>query len=143
INLIHEIDLLRFCVGEIAAVCALASGGQRSHAVEDTAAALIEFDSGALGTFFLSDSAVSPLTTEQGVGESPELPYSGQSNYRFMGSQGALEFPTLVHWSQDDGPPSWNRPVHAQHLHATTLDPYVAQLDHWRDVIHGKVQSLQ
>jgi predicted dehydrogenase len=143
INLVHEIDFLRFCVGEIAGVGAVASNRQRGHAVEDTAAALLEFDGGALGTFFASDSAVSPWTTEQGVGESPELPYSGQSGYRFLGSQGALEFPTLVHWSQGDGPPSWNRPVQAQHLHATTLDPYVAQLDHWRDVIRGKVQSLQ
>jgi predicted dehydrogenase len=143
INLIHEIDFLRFCVGEITAVGAIATNRQRGHAVEDTAAALLEFDSGALGTFFASDSAVSPWTTEQGVGESPEFPYSGQSGYRFLGSRGALEFPALVHWSPADGQPDWNRPVQAQHLHATTLDPYLAQLDHFRDVIRGNVKSLQ
>ena len=100
INLIHEIDFLRFTVGEIAAVEAIASNRQRGFAVEDTAAALIEFDNGALGTFFVSDSAVSPWTTEQGVGESPEFPFSGESNYRFMGRRGALEFPGLVQWTQ-------------------------------------------
>jgi predicted dehydrogenase len=142
INLIHEIDFLRFAVGEIAAVSALAANHQRHHAVEDTAAALIEFENGALGTFVISDSAVSPWTTEQGVGESPEFPYSGQSSYRFMGRSGALEFPNLVHWSQT-GDPSWNQPIHAQAIHAPSLDPYIAQLDHFRDVIRGKTPSLQ
>jgi predicted dehydrogenase len=143
INLIHEIDFLRFTVGEIVAVSALASNRQRKHAVEDTAAALIEFENGALGTFFASDSAVSPWTTEQGVGESPEFPYSGQSSYRFMGNIGALEFPNLVHWSQAGGTPTWNQPILSRTIHAPTLDAYIAQLDHFRDVIHGKTESIQ
>src|SRR5437879_3891686 len=79
INLIHEIDFLRFTVGEILAVEAIASNRQRGFAVEDTAAALIEFAGGALGTFLISDSAVSPWTMEQGLGESPEFPFSGES----------------------------------------------------------------
>jgi len=69
LNLIHEIDFLRFTVGEITAVESVVSNRQRGFAVEDTAAALIEFENGALGTFFITDNAVSPWTTEQGVGE--------------------------------------------------------------------------
>jgi predicted dehydrogenase len=143
INLIHEIDFLRFTIGEIAAVEAVASNRQRGFAVEDTAAALIEFDNGALGTFFVSDSAVSPWTTEQGVGESPEFPFSGESNYRFMGRRGALEFPSLVQWTQANNAQDWNQPIQAQRIHAPTIDPYVAQLDHFRDVIRGTAPSLQ
>ena len=143
INLIHDIDFLRFTVGEIAAVEALASNRQRGFAVEDTAAALIEFENGALGTFFVSDSAVSPWTTEQGLGESVEFPFSGESNYRFMGRRGALEFPGLVQWTQAGDAQDWNRPVQAQRIHAPSIDPYVAQLDHFRDVIRGAVPSLQ
>jgi predicted dehydrogenase len=143
INLIHDIDFLRFTVGEIIAVEAIASNRQRGHAVEDTAAALIEFDNGALGTFFVSDSAVSPWTTEQGVGESPEFPFSGESNYRFMGRRGALEFPGLVEWTQAGAAQDWNKPIQAQRIHAPTIDPYVAQLDHFRDVIRGTAPSLQ
>lgn len=143
INLIHEIDFLRFCVGEIATVGAVVSNRQRGFAVEDTAGVLIEFENGAIGTFFVSDSAVSPWTTEQGVGESPEFPFSGESSYRFMGSRGALEFPNLVQWSQAGDTPSWNEPIQARAIHAPTLDPYIAQLDHFRDLVRGKAASLQ
>jgi len=143
LNLIHDIDFLRFTVGEIVAVEAAASNRQRGFAVEDTAAALIEFECGALGTFFISDNAVSPWTTEQGVGESPEFPFSGQSNYRFMGRRGAIEFPELVQWTQAGGAQDWNQPIQAQRIHAPTIDPYAAQLDHFRDVIRGTVPSLQ
>jgi predicted dehydrogenase len=143
INLIHEIDFLRFTVGEITAVEAIASNRHRGFAVEDTAAALIEFDKGTLGTFFVSDSAVSPWTSEQGVGESPEFPFSGESNYRFMGRRGSLEFPDLVQWTQAGDAQNWNQSIQAQRIHAPTIDPYVAQLDHFRDVIRGTAPSLQ
>lgn len=143
INLIHEIDFLRFAVGEILAVEAIASNRQRGFAVEDTAAALIEFESGALGTFFISDSAVSPWTMEQGLGEAVEFPFSGQGSYRLMGRRGSLEFPNLVQWAQAGGAQDWNQPILAQHIHAGTIDPYVAQLDHFRDVVRGTAQSLQ
>jgi predicted dehydrogenase len=132
INLIHEIDFLPFTVGEIVAVEAVATNRQRGFAVEDTAAALIEFDNGALGTFFISDSAVSPWTSEQGLGESPEFPLSGESSYRFLGRRGSIEFPALVQWSQPGDAQDWNKPIQAQHIHASSVDPYVAQLDHFR-----------
>lgn len=142
INLIHEIDFLRFAVGEISAVSATLSNRQRGFAVEDTAAILIEFENGAVGTFLLSDSAVSPWTMEQGLGESPAFPSSGESSYRLVGSRGALEFPNLVEWTQAGGEPNWNRPAHAQRINVPTINPYAAQLDHFRDVIRGVVPSI-
>lgn len=143
INLIHEIDFLRFCLGEIVAVSAVTSNRARGFAVEDTAALAIEFASGALGTFLLSDAAVSPWTMEQGIGESVEFPFSGQSGHRFIGTRGALEFPGLILWSQRQDPPSWNEPVEARALHAWRRDPYIAQLSHFRDVLRGEASSLQ
>jgi predicted dehydrogenase len=142
INLIHEIDLLRCLAGEIVAVAAIASSRRRGFAVEDSAAAVLEFESGALGTFLLTDGAVSPWTTEQGFGESPEFPFSGASAYRFVGASGALEFPRLVHWSQEGGAPDWNRAALARELFAPRIDPYVAQLDHFRDVIRHDAPSM-
>lgn len=143
INLIHEIDFLRFTAGEIVAVSAVSSNRQRQFVVEDTAGAVLEFENGALGTFIVSDSAVTPWTVEQGVGEAVEFPFSGESSYRFLGSRGSLEFPNLVRWNQEADARSWNEPVRAQRLFATTIDPYIAQLDHFRDVIRGTAASLQ
>jgi predicted dehydrogenase len=143
INLIHEIDFLRFTIGEITAVGAITANRQRGFVVEDTAAALIAFESGALGTFFLSDCAVTPWTTEQGLGEAPEFPFSGQSSYRVMGRRGAIEFPSLDQWTQEGDAQDWNKPTQAQANHAASIDPYVAQFDHFRDVVRGVAPSLQ
>jgi len=68
---------------------------------------------------------------------------TGMGSYRLMGRRGSLEFPNLVQWAQAGGAQDWNQPIHAQHIHAGTIDPYVAQLDHFRDVIRGKTPSLQ
>ena len=142
INLIHEIDFLRFTLGEIVAVSAMSANKQRGFAVEDAACATLEFASGALGTFFITDSGVSPWTMEQGLGEAPEFPYTGQSSYRFIGGKASLEWPELRIWSQQ-GDPSWNKLVHAHELMPAPLNPYDAQLDHFRDLIRGKVTSIQ
>jgi predicted dehydrogenase len=142
INLIHEIDFLRYTAGEILGVSAISSNRQRQFPVEDTTGALLQFDSGCIGTFFASDSAVSPWTTEQGAGEAVEFPFSGESNYRFVGSRGSLEFPTLVHWAQAEGNQNWNEPIRSQRLLASFIDPYHAQLDHFRDVVRGEAESL-
>jgi predicted dehydrogenase len=143
INLIHEIDFLRFVVGEIAAISATLSNRQRGFPVEDTAAILIEFENGAVGTFLLSDSAVSPWTMEQGLGESPAFPSNGESSCRLVGSRGALEFPNLVEWTQAGDAPSWNQPVHSQRINVPRINPYAAQLGHFRDMIRGVVSSIQ
>jgi predicted dehydrogenase len=80
---------------------------------------------------------------EQGLGEAPEFPFSGESSYRFMGRRGALEFPELVQWTQAGDAQNWNQPIQAQRIQAATIDPYVAQLDHFRDIIRGTASSLQ
>jgi predicted dehydrogenase len=93
INLIHEIDMLRFLVGEIASVSGLTASAQRGFEVEDSAAVMFRFAAGALGTILCTDAAASPWTIEQGLGESPSFPYAGENPYRIVGTHGALEFP--------------------------------------------------
>src|SRR6266481_5345437 len=60
-----------------------------------------------------------------------------------MGRRGAIEFPEIVLWTQAGDAQHWNQPIQAQRIHAPTIDPYVAQLDHFRDVIRGTAPSLQ
>ncbi|HEY8244583.1 MAG TPA: Gfo/Idh/MocA family oxidoreductase, partial [Casimicrobiaceae bacterium] len=143
INLIHEIDMLRHLVGEIATVSGRSSRANRGFEVEDTAAAVLTFANGALGTILCSDAAASPWTIEQGLGESPSFPYSGENAYRIVGTAGALEFPVLRVWSyRDAAHANWNGPIAAEAVKTFDRDPYVEQVRHLRAVIEGRESPL-
>ena len=143
INLIHEVDMLRFLGGELASVAGFVSSARRGFEVEDGAAVVLRFADGALGTILCSDAAASPWTIEQGLGESPLFPYSGQNAYRFVGSDGALEFPVLRLWSHRDAAKGdWNEPIAAVPVKTFDRDPYLEQLRHLRAVIEGRETPL-
>ncbi len=114
INLIHEIDTLRYVCGEIVSLSARIQSGMRGHPKKETAAVLLNFECGALGTFLLSDATPSPWTWEQATGESPDYPRSGQNVYRFVGSQASLDFPNLVLRQHSGNSRDWNQPIAPQ-----------------------------
>nr|WP_280519976.1 Gfo/Idh/MocA family oxidoreductase [Rhizobium cremeum] len=60
LNLIHDIDNLRYLSGDISAVQARESNAVRGNAVEETAVILIEFENGVLATASVSDAVVAP-----------------------------------------------------------------------------------
>jgi len=68
INLVHDIDNLRFICGEIVEVQALTSNKARGFAVEDTAVLLLKFVSGAIGTATVSDATPAPWNWELSSG---------------------------------------------------------------------------
>src|SRR5450432_4209471 len=74
INLIHDIDDLRFICGEIASVQAVTSSAVRGFAVEDTAAITLCFADGAIGTATLSDAVPAPWSWELTSGEAAHHP---------------------------------------------------------------------
>jgi len=140
INLIHEIDLLRYLCGELVSISAKTRRGLRSHPKEETAAVLLEFVDGAVGTFLLSDVAPSPWTWEQAVGENPDFPKSAQNVYRFIGSKAALDFPNLVLWQHGDDHRDWIHEISPEPIAVEFEDPYVAQCRHFCAVINGNEQ---
>ena len=71
INLIHEIDLLRFICGDIRQVYAQSSSALRGLEVEDTVSVTLCFESGALGTLLASDTTPSPWSYEMTSRERP------------------------------------------------------------------------
>jgi len=52
INLIHEIDMLRYCCGEIRTLSAIFQSGLRGHPKEESAAVIMEYESGVLGRVY-------------------------------------------------------------------------------------------
>ena len=136
INLIHEIDLMRHLGGEMAVITGTVSNAVRGFAVEDSAGAVITFASGCIGTVLCSDTGLSPWTIEQGTAENPAFAYTGENSYRFIGTEGALELPTLKLWSaRDPQQIGWDKPLAATPMKVLETDPYIEQLRHFRRVI--------
>lgn len=140
-NLIHDIDLLRYLVGEIASVQALASNAVRGFEIEETAAVLLEFTNGVVGTVNVSDTIVAPWSWEQTTGENPVYPQTDQSCYTIGGTHGALTVPKLEVWS-NSGTRSWWEPIEAQRIYAALHDPLRLQIQHLCAVVRGESKPL-
>lgn len=144
VNLIHEMDNLRYLCGEVESVHATASSAVRQFAVEDTAVMTLTFASGALGTFTLSDTVAAPRSWEQTSGENTAYPRSPTEDCYFVaGTRGSLAVPTMRTWHYADGTePGWLTPFVEGQLSVNAIDPLAAQLDHFCDVIAGKAQPI-
>lgn len=144
INLIHEIGVIRFLCGPIHAVSVMSSNARRRFDVEDTAAILIKFNSGALGTFVLSDIAASNRSWEHSTGENPAYPHSADATcYHFAGTNGSLDFPTLqARFYEQNDTASWWNPFRTDVLVAEVSDPLEKQLAHFEDIVIGQAEPL-
>ncbi len=131
INLVHDLDLLRFMVGDVRDVTGLLSNATRGKDVEDTGAVALRFEDGAVGSFVFSDAGASPWGFEAASAENPNIAASGQDCYFFIGSKGALSFPSLTLW---DGGSDWSRPQDSKQFRVPSVIPLRAQLDHFCDV---------
>ncbi|MEM6440263.1 MAG: Gfo/Idh/MocA family oxidoreductase [Pseudomonadota bacterium] len=132
INLVHDVDLLRFLLGDIAEVSALASSAQRRGALEDSAAVALRFENGCLATCLMSDAGLSPWGWEAATGENPDLHASGLDCLRIVGDEGALSLPSLTYWRHDGGGRGdWTKPLTPLELPCPRTAPLEAQLDHF------------
>ncbi|MFP8780798.1 Gfo/Idh/MocA family protein [Hydrogenophaga sp. RWCD_12] len=141
INLIHEIDMLRFLCGEIVQVQALSSNAVRGYPVEDTAAALLRFENGALGTVLLSDTAVSPWCWDMCAGEQDQYPRQDANALFIAGTHGSLSLPDLSLWHYE-GERHWHQPLTREQTATSKADTYTRQLLHFAAVIRGDEAAL-
>ncbi len=138
INLVHDVDLIRAIVGEISEVQAIASSARRGFEVEDTAAVLVRFANGALGTFLLSDTTAAPWSWEMTSGEAPDYPRQSEHCFHIAGTRGALSLPDLTLWRYGDRA-GWWEPLARTFLTPEPVDPLIEQVAHFRRVIrHGE-----
>ena len=140
INLIHDIDNLRFICGEIAEVQALTSNKVRGFAVEDTAALLLRFANGAIGTVTVSDATPAPWSWELASGENAAYPQAGPALLPFRRDQGLAVRPTMQLWSYP-GESGWYAPL-ARTSGRWALDPLAEQLRHFLAVIARRETPL-
>jgi predicted dehydrogenase len=141
INLIHDIDMLRFLVGEIHSVQAADSRTIRGFEVEDTAAAVLRFEGGALGTVLVSDTAASPWCWDFSAAEQGQYPRQDTPSHFIMGTQGSLSLPDLALWHYQ-GERHWHAELSREQTMVHAANPYERQLLHFAAVIAGEQAPL-
>ncbi|MGE4482249.1 Gfo/Idh/MocA family protein [Acidocella sp.] len=141
INLVHDIDALRYLCGEIESVQAIASHAARGYAVEDSAVVLLRFVSGALAALTLSDATPSPWCWDQLSGENEDFARHRGQCYRLCGTEAALELPGLIRWHYA-GERGWTHPLTAEALAYEPGDPLALQLAHFIRVARREALPL-
>ena len=141
VNLVHDVDLLRYFCGEVESVRAVAVPSRRGFENEDLATAILRFASGAVATISVSDSIVAPWSWELTARENSAYPATNESCYLIGGSEGGLSLPDLRIWRHDDAQDWWT-PISARSLTCRTEDPLVAQMTHFARVISGQEAPL-
>lgn len=141
INLIHDIDNLRFICGEIESVQAMTSNAVRGFPVEDTAALIFRFTEGALGTATVSDATPSPWSWELSSGENAAYPRRDGHCYLIAGSEGSLSLPKLELWRYG-GKPGWWEPLLRETRAVPPVEPLAEQLRHFCAVIRGHEKPI-
>jgi predicted dehydrogenase len=141
INLIHDIDNLRYLFGDVTRVYAETSNAIRQYPVEDTAAITIRFRSGVLGTVITSDVVASPYNFESATGENPLIHSAARDCYRIFGTQASLNFPEMTLWRYSaGGEPGWSIPISHEQIDVEPAVPLVNQLRHFCDIVRHDAQ---
>ena len=141
VNAIHDLDLLRYLCGEVASVHAATSSAVRNFETEDTAAVLLIFESGALGTLSVSDTVAAPWSWELTAGENPAYPRTDQSCYLIGGTEASLSLPDARLWRHEGGG-NWKDSMGFESQAVENSDPLIAQMKHFVSVIEGKAEPL-
>ena len=143
INLIHDLDSLRFICGEIRQVYAQSSSAVRKLDVEDSLSISLSFDSGTLGCVLASDTTPSPWSYEATTGENPHYFHTDENCYHFLGTLGSLSFPRMELWRYTDGKKSgWQHPLEKLRRKVTPADPLASQLEHFCRVVRDEEKPI-
>ncbi|APW40672.1 hypothetical protein RD110_13075 [Rhodoferax koreense] len=142
INLIHDIDCLRYMCGDIESVQAIASSQARGFAVEDTAAVIFRFTSGALGTFMMSDVVPSPFTYDVTSGQALYFHHEPENCYYIGGRKGTLALPMMHLWGHETADGDWRDRTVRRGLQPVFSSAYVNQLENFIAVARREAEPV-
>lgn len=138
INTIHDIDDLRYIIGDIKEVQAYLTNKFRGNEVEDTGVMNIKFKNGALANIYLTDICPSPWFYEACTQEYSFFFPSYYDCYYLFGKKASLAFPsmTLFSYTKEFGE-GWHRPLKKENLLVERFDVLEEELKHFCKVIKG------
>ncbi len=140
INLVHDIDIICYLLGQIQYVQAFTTNKNRKFKVEDTATVNLVFKSGALCTLNISDTIVAPWSYELTAGENPVYPTTNQSSYMIGGSKGSIQFPNLKYWFYKKEKSWWNKILMQSDKNKKYDNTLVNQINHFADIVIKKTK---
>ena len=144
LNMTHEVHNLRMLCGDVVSVQAMSSNAIRGLLIEDTVAITLRFASGALGSFFLSDTAACARSWEQTSQENKAYPsYDDEDCYVITGTFGSLSVPTMrlkTYRKAEDR--SWWKPFDESIAAMTREDPLARQIEHFGKVVRGETKPI-
>ena len=140
INLVHDLDLLRFWFGEITDIHALRGPTLRGSDRVESGSVILRTALGTTVNIGFADTTPSPWGFEAGTGENPNIGTTQQDMMWIAGTKGAISFPSLTLWRGTD----WSQPAQAEARlpEREEVAPLDAQLDHFLDVIHRRADPL-
>lgn len=142
INLIHDIDAIRYLVGDIEDAVSLGSSTARGFQIADTVGAVMRFANGAIGTALASDAAVSPWCWDLTSGYGAYFPDPPAGDVYFIsGTEASISLPSLT-VSRHEGSAHWQVPLKQTTLPRVEVNPYVAQLEHFGAVARREATPL-
>lgn len=142
INTIHDIDDLRYIIGDIEEVQAYITNKYRGNEVEDTGVMNIRFKNGALANIYLTDTCPSPWFYEACTQEYSFFYPSYYDCYFFFGKKASLAFPsmTLFSYKKKFGE-GWHQPLKKETLLVERFDVLEEELKHFCKLIKGEEES--
>ena len=141
VNLVHDVDLMRYLLGEPVAVQGMQSSAARGFEVEDSAVVNVRFADGSLASMTISDATASPLNWEATAREDPQYRPFDADAYFIGGTKGALSLPRL-HQVSYDGAASWHKPLHLEIPAIDPALPHKMQLKHFVEVVRREASPV-
>jgi len=139
INLIHEIDNIRFICGDITRLYAEVSNSARQFPVEDTVSISLRIAGGAVANIFLTDTAPGNIGYEANTGENLFFYHSPKDCYYYYGTEGVVTFPGMrKFFYRDPAKAGWQFPLCEEGIKIDREDAYTRQIRNFCGVIQGK-----
>ena len=143
VNLVHDLDLLRYICGEITTIQAVLGHEARGLEVEDTVSVSVRFENGAIGSFIASDAAASPWGWDQSTEDSNSFPFiPNNASFFLAGSKGALAVPNLAHYFYSGSEENWHHPLSLRYEEKGTGDSYARQMAHFVEVVRRETKPI-
>src|SRR4030043_583760 len=138
INLIHEIDNIRYICGDVTRLYAEVSNEARKFAVEDTVSISLRLASGAVANIFLTDTAPGNIGYEANTGENLFFYHSPETCYYYFGTEGVVTFPRMKKFFyRAPEKAGWHFPLSEEGMKIDREDPYTRQIRNFCGVIQG------